>query len=208
VRRIRFLRPLPLLLAALLGLTGCAGLSDAADDATAEAGPAEAEDGAGDGAEGDGHVRTDEPAQRTLDEVPPLHPSVDAYPEAWVTITRTHAGPIELPVKLADTGARRTHGLMEVPHLPAGTGMLFTFDEDRTGGFWMKNTLVPLDIAFVDRDDRIVTILAMEPCESDPCEVYRPDASYRTAVEVPRGWFAEQGIREGDRLTYEMIDGR
>jgi uncharacterized protein len=184
VRRIRLLRPVPLLLAGLLALAGCA--------------EPPTEDGVG----------ADDRAERTLDEVPPLHPSVDDYPEAWVTISRADGEPIELPVKLADTGERRAHGLMEVPDLPAGTGMLFTFDEDRTGGFWMKDTLVPLDIAFADRDDAIVAILAMEPCESEPCEVYEPDATYRRALEVPQGWFAAQSITEGDRLTYEVSGDR
>jgi uncharacterized protein len=205
VRRASYLHPLPLLFAALLGLAGCADPSpDAAGDTTAGPGATQQDDGTDEGGGDQARAR----AQRTLDEVPPLHPSVDDYPEAWATITRADGGPIELPVKLADTGARRAHGLMEVPDLPAGTGMLFTFDEDRSGGFWMKDTLVPLDIAFVDSDGEVVAILAMEPCETDPCEVYEPDAIYRTALEVPQGWFAAHGIAVGDRLTYEATDGR
>jgi uncharacterized protein len=209
VRHIRFLRPVPLLLAALLGLGGCA------DPSTGTGGDAmvttpdgsqldeRAAEGAGEG----GDVQARDGAERTLAEVPPLHPSVDDYPEAWVAITREDGEPIELPVKHADTGDRRAHGLMEVPDLPAGTGMLFTFDAERAGGFWMKNTLVPLDIAFVDSDDEIVAILAMDPCDSDPCEVYEPGASYLSALEVPQGWFAAQGVTVGDRLVHEAIDG-
>jgi uncharacterized protein len=213
VRRIRFLRPVPLLLAASLALAGCTDPSpDAAGDELATLGSFQPDDGTDDGAgeeDGEDHgVEADDRAERVLDEVPPLHPSVDDYPEAWVTITRADGGPIELPVRVADTGSRRAHGLMEVPHLPAGTGMLFTFDRDRTGGFWMKDTLVPLDIAFVDDGDEIVAILAMEPCETDPCEVYKPEVTYRSALEVPQGWFAAQRIAVGDRLTYEAIDGR
>jgi uncharacterized protein len=211
VRRIRFLRPVPLLLAALLGLAGCADPSTGTvGDATGPAGASQPDEDAGEGAgEGgeDGSAQARDRAERTLEEVPPLHPSVDDYPEAWVTITRADGEPIELPVRHADTGARRAHGLMEVQDLPAGTGMLFTFDGERTGGFWMKDTLVPLDIAFVDSADEIVAILAMEPCETDPCPVYEPGASYRSALEVPQGWFAAQGIAVGDRLVYEAIDG-
>jgi uncharacterized protein len=135
--------------------------------------------------------------------VPPLHPSVDGYPEAVVTIERAAAGqPLVLPVKLAATPEHRRHGLMEVPELPAGTGMLFTFDDARTGGFWMKDTLVPLDIAFVDADGAIVAMLAMDPCEEDPCEVYEPGVAYRTALEVPQGWFDTQRVAIGDELTF------
>jgi uncharacterized protein len=208
VRRIRSLRPVPLLLAALLGLAGCADPSTGtAGDATGPPGASQPDEDAGEGAGEGAGVEARDRAERTLDEVPPLHPSVDDYPEAWVTIAREDGGPVELPVRHADTGARRAHGLMEVPDLPAGTGMLFTFEEDRTGGFWMKDTLVPLDIAFVDGDDEIVAILTMEPCEADPCEVYEPDATYRSALEVPQGWFVAQRIEVGDRLTYEAIDG-
>jgi uncharacterized protein len=203
VRRILLLRPVPLLLAALLGLAGCVDPStETAGEETTTPGASQPDEGAGEGG-----VQAGDGAERTLDEVPPLHPSVDDYPEAWVTVTRADGEPIELPVKHADTGARRAHGLMEVPDLPAGTGMLFTFDGERTGGFWMKDTLVPLDIAFVDGDDEIVAILAMEPCETDPCAVYEPGASYRSALEVPQGWFAARGITVGDRLVHEAIDG-
>jgi uncharacterized protein len=134
--------------------------------------------------------------------VPPLHPSVDDHPETVVALARAGAEPLLLPVKLAATPEHRRHGLMEVPELPAGTGMLFTFDDDRTGGFWMKDTLVPLDIAFADADGTIVAILAMDPCEEDPCEVYEPGVAYRAALEVPQGWFAAEDIEVGDELTF------
>jgi hypothetical protein len=132
-------------------------------------------------------------------EVPPLHPSVDGYSEATVelvTATTVH----RLAVKVAATPGERAHGLMEVTELPDGTGMLFVFDEDRAGGFWMKDTLVPLDIAFAAADGTIVSILAMDPCTADPCPSYTPDGAYRSALEVPQGWFARVGVTEGDVL--------
>lgn len=137
--------------------------------------------------------------------VPPLHPSVDDYPEALVAMTGDDVD-VEVAVKLADTAARREHGLMEVEDLPNGTGMLFVFDGERTGGFWMKNTLVPLDIAYADVDGAIVSIMSMEPCVADPCEVYDPGTAYQRALEVPQGWFAEVGVEVGDTLDWEPLD--
>lgn len=135
-------------------------------------------------------------------EVPPLHPSVDDYPETDLELSPPQGDASHrLAVKVADTPARHRHGLMEVEDLPPGTGMWFVFDEDREGGFWMKNTLVPLDIAYVAADGEIRDVLHMEPCVEDPCPVYEPDHPYRTTLEVPAGWFGDVGVSEGWTLT-------
>jgi uncharacterized protein len=230
VRIVTWSRLVPLLLTVSLVVTGCAGEpasdpapqpepapgadvldgdddGDGADDGDGDGddGGDRADDGAGADDGGDGADGADATVPNpTLPSVPPLHPSVDGYPEAWVTLQRPD-GAVSLPVKLADTQERRTHGLMEVPDLPDGTGMLFVFDEERTGGFWMKDTLVPLDIAFADADGEIVAILAMDPCEEDPCEVHEPGHPYQAALEVPQGWFASQGIEVGTELTYQPV---
>lgn len=133
--------------------------------------------------------------------VPMLHPSVDSYPAAALQIERSDGEVVPLAVRVADTVARQTHGLMEVEDLPDGTGMLFVYPEDHQRSFWMKNTLVPLDIAFIDEDGQILQILTMEPCEADPCPTYVAEATYRDALEVPAGWFARAGIDVGDRVT-------
>lgn len=134
--------------------------------------------------------------------VPPLHPSIDDYPEATVGLEAPDGDTsIAVAVKVANTSERRQHGLMEVEDLPDGVGMVFLFDSDRDSGFWMKNTRVPLDIAFAAVDGSIVSILQMEPCTSDPCTIYRPDDDYRYALEVPKGWFGEVGVTEDWRLA-------
>lgn len=135
-------------------------------------------------------------------DVPPLHPSVDGYPETTVTLSPPGSGePVTLAAKVAATPEHRQHGLMEVEQLPPGTGMLFLFPEPRHGGFWMFQTLVPLDIAYVEADGRIGSILAMEPCPSPPagttCPSYTPEHPYTIALEVPQGWFADQGVVPG-----------
>jgi uncharacterized membrane protein (UPF0127 family) len=63
-------------------------------------------------------------------------------------------------------------------------GMLFVFPEDTTGGFWMKNTRVPLTIVFFDAEGKRVRKLSMAPCRSDPCPVYNPKRWYRFALEL------------------------
>ena len=75
--------------------------------------------------------------------------------------------------------------------------------EDEDGGFWMNNTLISLSIAFAAADGTIVSILDMEPCEADPCEVYEPGATYRSALEVNQGAFSRWGVQVGDRIMVE-----
>ncbi len=121
---------------------------------------------------------------------------------ATLTI-QTADGAVEVAVEIADSDAERERGLMDREALPEDAGMLFVFDEDVSFGFWMKNTLIPLSSAFADAEGEIVRILDMEPCEADPCPVYEPGATYRTALEVNKGAFAEWGVAEGDRMTLD-----
>jgi uncharacterized protein len=99
----------------------------------------------------------------------------------------------------ADVDARR-RGLMFREEMPAGTGMVFLFPEDATGGFWMANTLIPLSIAYFRADGTVQTILDMEPCRQDPCPGYPPDGPYRGALEVQQGFFDDIGFDETWRV--------
>ena len=85
--------------------------------------------------------------------------------------------------ELALTPAQRTRGLMLRRPAPAD-GMLFVFPSDTTGGFWMKDTLVPLRILFFDASGARVRKLSMSPCRRDPCHVYEPGRRYRFALEL------------------------
>jgi uncharacterized protein len=120
-----------------------------------------------------------------------------------VVLIETAAGEVRVPVEVADSQEEREVGLMNRESLPADAGMIFLFEDDTQGGFWMKNTLIPLSIAFADVDGTIVSILDMEPCEADPCEIYDPGVPYRSALEVNQGAFADWGVEVGDRLTLE-----
>jgi uncharacterized membrane protein (UPF0127 family) len=85
--------------------------------------------------------------------------------------------------ELALTSASRSLGLMNRRRAPAD-GMLFVFPEETNGGFWMKNTLVPLTIAFFDAQGKRVRKLSMTPCRQASCPIYSPRRSYRFALEL------------------------
>lgn len=85
--------------------------------------------------------------------------------------------------ELALTPDQRATGLMHRRRAPKD-GMLFVFPRPTTGGFWMKNTLVPLTIVFFDSRGKRVRRLSMTPCRSDPCPIYDPGRSYRFALEL------------------------
>jgi hypothetical protein len=131
-----------------------------------------------------------EPAARAGDGTEPAARAVLIHGDHEKTIA----------VEIADTTSERAHGLMGRTTLPADAGMAFVFPEDQRGPFWMKDTLIPLSIAFYSGDGRILKILDMEPCDADPCPLYDPEVAYRGALEVNQGAFAGWGISAGDRL--------
>jgi uncharacterized membrane protein (UPF0127 family) len=88
--------------------------------------------------------------------------------------------------ELALTSAQRSVGLMHRQSAPRD-GMLFVFPEPTNGGFWMKNTLVPLRIVFFDSQGKRVRALRMTPCRSESCPIYTPHRWYRFALELPAG---------------------
>ena len=115
-------------------------------------------------------------------------------------IIETNDGAVLVNIEVADTPEQRALGLMHRESLAEDAGMVFVFFEDTSGGFWMKNTLIPLSIAFFDGTGKIVKILDMDPCEADPCPTYDPDTAYRGALEVNQGAFEDWGVEEGDRI--------
>jgi uncharacterized protein len=121
-----------------------------------------------------------------------------------VVLIETATDAVEVPVEVADSPGEREVGLMHRESLPEDAGMVFLFEEDNVGGFWMKNTLIPLSIAFADAEGTIVSILDMDPCEADPCEIYDPGVPYRSALEVNQGAFEDWGVQVGDALTLEQ----
>lgn len=109
----------------------------------------------------------------------------------------TGNGDIALKAHVARTPAERSRGLMFVSRLESDEGMIFVWDESTTGGFWMKDTLIPLSIAFIAEDLTIIDIQDMEP---QSLEQHSPEAAYRYAIEVNQGYFGENGVAVGDRV--------
>jgi hypothetical protein len=118
-------------------------------------------------------------------------------------VIETGTGEAVVTVEIADSAAERERGLMGRRHLAQDVGMLFLFPQETKDAFWMKDTLIPLSIAFYDASGRIVRIFDMVPCTKDPCPTYGPDVSYRGALEVNLGAFARWGVREGDLLRLD-----
>jgi uncharacterized membrane protein (UPF0127 family) len=103
-------------------------------------------------------------------------------------------------VEVADRPETRQTGLMYRRQLPEDEGMLFVFEEPETLSFWMRNTYVPLDVAFISTDGEILNIEAMKPLDEGPR--YRSMSPARYAIEANRGWFAGKGIRPGHRIRF------
>lgn len=116
-----------------------------------------------------------------------------------VELVPLRVGGIEIQVEIADDADERQRGLMYRESLEENQGMLFVYPEQRTLGFWMKNTLIPLDIAYIDREGRIVDIQQMEPQTTETHDSAGP-AMY--ALEMNQGWFEANGIRVGDLIEF------
>jgi uncharacterized protein len=115
-------------------------------------------------------------------------------------IVHTSGGPQTLTVQIADSPALREKGLMGKPTLAPDSGMAFVWATPTTTSFWMKDTLIPLSIAFWDAGGKVVAVSEMTPCTADPCKTYGSPVAYVGAVEANAGWFAMHGVKVGDTL--------
>jgi len=97
--------------------------------------------------------------------------------------------------EVARTREERAQGLMYREQLAEDAGMLFIFPDNAVRGFWMQNTYIPLDIAFLDPSFRVVDIQQMEPMTT---EQHTGRAPFSYALEVNRGWFEAHGVQVGD----------
>ncbi|MFP3871588.1 MAG: DUF192 domain-containing protein [Candidatus Aenigmatarchaeota archaeon] len=105
---------------------------------------------------------------------------------------------IEMTVMIAEDEEERKQGLMNQDSLCKYCGMLFVYEEDVRHGFWMKDTQIPLSIAFISEDGTIMEIQQMEPETTD---IHRPEETYRYALEVNQGFFQENGIGVGEVVS-------
>ncbi len=102
--------------------------------------------------------------------------------------------------EIADDDRERTIGLMNRTSLAENAGMIFIFDDEKHRSFWMKNTLIPLDMIFISANGAIVDITTMQPCKSFFCESYRSKLPAKYVLEVNAGFAEGHGVKVGDRV--------
>ena len=136
-------------------------------------------------------------------------------PLANLTISSRGQNDITLQVEVADEASKRSQGLMCRDSIPSGTGMLFTYDTDRSSGFWMFNTYAPIDILYLDQSGHVVDNITMSPCTRGSAKDVNPDSgaddewrtrcaaeandyvpsgSWRNTLELPAGWLETKGL--------------
>jgi len=110
-----------------------------------------------------------------------------------------------LRVEVANSEDARRTGLMFRKQLGESTGMLFVYETEGPWAMWMRNTYVPLSVAFIDRSGRIINIEDMQPLSDD---THQSATAAKYALEVNQGWFRQRGIKPGDRVQgLEKIPG-
>jgi uncharacterized protein len=124
--------------------------------------------------------------------------SLSAFADVKFRAGSVRVGPHPIKVEIAAEEPQRMQGLMHRKSMPKEEGMLFVFDEPGYHSMWMKNTLIPLSVAFIDKDGVILNILDMEPQTEDSHMAAGP-AVY--ALETNKGWFAGKKVKPGDKVT-------
>jgi uncharacterized protein len=116
-------------------------------------------------------------------------------------IIASHGAKVPVTVEYARTPTEQTYGLMFRDSVGADEGMLFVFDADGYRNFWMKNTKVPLSIAYISSRGVILDIYDMKPF--DISVTYPSLYPCRYALEVNQGWFAKKGIKKGSKVIFD-----
>ena len=148
------------------------------------------------GAEESSSPQEDEPMTTNQSETTHATNTASTLDESsTLTIISSDGTRTELQVEIADEEAELQRGLMERTALAEDAGMLFVFDQEQPLSFWMKDTLIPLSIAYISAEERIVDIQDMQPLDETPHPSAEP-AQY--ALEVNQGFFAEHNIGVGD----------
>jgi uncharacterized membrane protein (UPF0127 family) len=122
---------------------------------------------------------------------------LSAVARAELPVVQLATGMHLIRAELADSMGTRMEGLMHRKSMPQGSGMVFVFEEAAAHCMWMKNTLIPLSVAFIDEAGAIINIADMQPHSEQSHCATRPA---RYALEMNKGWFAQRGIKSGAKL--------
>jgi uncharacterized membrane protein (UPF0127 family) len=124
-------------------------------------------------------------------------------PSASLSITTSGGTELDVTVEVANTPQARSHGLMFRRSLGDKQGMLFVFSDERIQSFWMKNTLISLDMIFIGSDLRVVGVIhRAEPKSLTPRSV---DVASRYVLEVEGGFSERHGVKKGDQVTFHGV---
>lgn len=126
---------------------------------------------------------------------------VDENNEPSFVIIQTKTGEVKVSVDVADAFEEHSKGLMFRESLPEDSGMLFIFQDESQKTFWMKNTLIPLDIIFIDSDFQIINIEQAVPCEADMCPYYKSEGEAKYVLEVNEGFAERNGVGAGNSVS-------
>jgi len=118
---------------------------------------------------------------------------------------RAIVGDKTILLEVAKTPEQQEIGLMFRTELPGDRGMLFPFGQTRMARFWMKNTLIPLDMVFLREGEVLAIVANVPPCRQDPCPSYGPSLWVDAVLELPAGRSAQLGLKVGDRLAIAPI---
>jgi len=115
----------------------------------------------------------------------------------------------KVAVEIASTDPSRMRGLMFRQGLADNEGMIFVFPKVGFYPFWMKDTLIPLDMLWLDPDGRVISIArSVPPCKTDPCPEYPPRAEALYVVEVTSGFAGRHSLKTGDLLVLQGVPRR
>lgn len=139
----------------------------------------------------------------------PTDPSAVQHFAIFNDLDNTDSGQgVIIKLELARTPQEISRGLMFRDHLDENQGMLFIFDSEQPRRFWMKNTLVPLDIIFISEDFRIVSaVVNAQPCRRNPCTVYRSRTPAKYVLEVSGGFMQRHHILVGSQVELKIGPG-
>jgi len=147
-------------------------------------------------------VGSPSPPSSSANAVPAQTSNGPAFAHGTVTIEAA-VGAVKLNVDIADDEAKREYGLMNRSSMPADSGMLFVFQppaDAKLVGFWMKDTLMPLSIAFIEPDLVIESLQDMQPLSE---AVHYAPRNYAYAIEANQGFFASRGVAVGNQVAIE-----
>ena len=130
---------------------------------------------------------------------------IPACTQEPMLVIHSASGDHQVKVEVVTKPADQARGLMYRRSLDKDSGMLFIFGKEEPQSFWMKNTLIPLDMIFISRDLVIVDIRTMQPCITDPCPSYTSRQPAKYVLEVNAGYCRSLNILIGGKISSEVI---